>query len=356
MRNGDLLILSGREVLSLISGRELEVIEAVRAAYEAHAAGKSALPHSTFLRFPGHDRNRIIALPAYLGDGFEVAGLKWIASFPDNHEAGLDRASAVIIFNSMATGRPEAVLEGSIISAKRTAASAALAAGAIHVDAETTMAGMIGCGLINFELARFLSVVFPKLERLIVHDIDRSRALEFKEKCKTLPTAVEVEVAEDIETVLRSAKLISFATTAVKPYVADLSGCQPGSTILHVSLRDLLPEAILAADNVVDDVDHICRAETSVHLAQQVVGNTGFIRCTLADILSGRIEARAADRAVTVFSPFGLGVLDMAVGKLVYDLGVAAKEGTQVEAFFPGAWQENVLASKANGKSQRNSS
>lgn len=342
MRNGDLLILTGAEVLSLIGGRELEVIEAVRAAYEAHARGKSALPHSTFLRFPDHDRNRIIALPAYLGDAFDVAGIKWIASFPDNCQAGLDRASAVIIFNSTATGHPQAILEGSVISAKRTAASAALAASAIHGTASATTIGLIGCGLINFELARFLSVVFPGLERLVVQDIDRSRALEFKQRCATLPAKLEVEVADSIEQVLGSAKLVSFATTAVKPYVSDLSACQPGSTILHVSLRDLMPEAILAADNVVDDVDHICRAETSVHLAEQLVGNRGFIRCTLADILSGEAARRSPEKTITVFSPFGLGVLDMAVGKLVYDLAVAAKRGTRVETFLPGAWRENA--------------
>ena len=168
IRNSDLVILNGDETLSLIEGREPEIVEVVEKAYEAHARGESMLPHSTFLRFP-EERNRIIALPAYLGDSFALAGMKWISSFPGNLERGMERASAVVILNSTETGRPQAIIEGSIISAKRTAASAALAARCLH-DGPAACGGIIGCGLIAFEVARFILATLPSLESFLIFD------------------------------------------------------------------------------------------------------------------------------------------------------------------------------------------
>jgi 2,3-diaminopropionate biosynthesis protein SbnB len=340
MRDGDITILRGSEVREVLAGRELELIQAVRIAYETHGDGDSSLPHSTFLPFPGQPRNRIIALPAYLGGACRIAGVKWVSSFPDNLQLGADRASAMVILNSTQTGRPEAVLEGSVISAKRTAASAALAAQCLVSDSKIDHVGMIGCGLISFEIARFLLAVFPEVQTLTLFDKDEARAKQFANK--KIFDGVKVEIAKDVNAVLRSCPLISIATTALKPHITDIGECPRGSTILHISLRDLTPEVILSCDNVVDDIDHVCRAQTSVHLAEQLAGHRKFIRCTLADILKGRAPARNGSEAVSVFSPFGLGVLDLAVSKLVRDLALDQGLETVIDSFLPSSWAEEA--------------
>jgi N-[(2S)-2-amino-2-carboxyethyl]-L-glutamate dehydrogenase len=341
MDDGNIAILRGSEVQAVLAGRELELIQAVRMAYETHGDGDSSLPHSTFLRFPGQPQDRIIALPAYLGGECRIAGVKWVSSFPDNLHLGIDRASAVVILNSPQTGRPEAVLEGSVISAKRTAASAALAAQCLLSGSKVDRVGIIGCGLINFEIARFLLAVFPEAEDFVLFDKDEARAKQFENKCRRIFGDV-VEIAKDVNAVMSSSPLISIATTALTPYIGDLRECPRGSAILHISLRDLAPEVILSCENVVDDVDHVCRAQTSVHLAEQLVGNREFIRCTLADILRGRAPARNSSETVCVFSPFGLGILDLAVGRLVRDLALQQGLETVIGTFLPGPWAEEA--------------
>lgn len=340
MPNGNILILRGEEVHALLDGREQELLQTVETAYVAHSRGESSLPHSTFLNFPNEQRNRIIALPAYLGEEFGVAGLKWISSFPNNVTLGMDRASAVVILNSSQTGHPEAIIEGSVISAKRTAASAALAARHLAAPGRDTSVSLVGCGLINFEIARFIQAACPQVRGFRLFDIDRARAERFRESFEGSFAGVTAEVAATLEEALGSAPIVSLATTAVVPHVADLSACAPGSTILHISLRDLTPEVILQSDNVVDDLDHVCRAQTSIHLAEQLTGGRDFVRCTLADVLTGAAPARAGE-GLTVFSPFGLGVLDLAVSKLVRDLGVRQERGTVIESFLPKSWSAN---------------
>ena len=107
MHTSDILILRGDDVRRLLEGQEAAILAAVRRSYEIHGSGESFVPHSTFLSFPNGNSNRIIALPAYLGDEFETAGIKWISSFTGNLSLGLDRVSPAAILNSMSTGRPE---------------------------------------------------------------------------------------------------------------------------------------------------------------------------------------------------------------------------------------------------------
>ncbi len=342
MHDGDILILKGDEIFSALKNRESDLIAAVRQAYEIHADGNSSLPHSTFLRFPDDQANRIIALPGYIGNDLDIAGIKWISSFPGNLRSGKDRASAVIVLNSTETGRPTVILEGSIISAKRTAASAALAALTLQDGMRSKSLGIIGCGLINFETVRFLLATLKEIESILLFDKAPDQARMFQSKCRDLSDQIDVQVVKDVNSVIQHARLISFATTAIQPHIFDTSAFLPGSVILHLSLRDMSPEVILSSDNVIDDIDHICRAQTSIHLAEQLSGNRDFIRCTLAETLRGVAPAKSNARNVTIFSPFGLGILDLALSKFVVELALQRGDGTIVSSFLPGRWVDRA--------------
>jgi 2,3-diaminopropionate biosynthesis protein SbnB len=336
-----MLVIRHHEVHDILAKHEHEVLDSVRSAYLLHHGKRTALPYSTFLRLPpapgeAGTANRIIGLPAYLGGDEGAAGMKWIASFPGNLGRGLDRASAVMVLNSLENGRPEALIEASLISAARTAASAALAANVLMPAGSNRIQGigLFGCGLINMTVLRYVQVLHPSLSDVVLYDHAPDRMAAFARRCTQTAPGVNVTTASDPEEALYAQGLVSIATTASTPHLdLDLA---PDSTVLHISLRDLSPRVILANHNIVDDADHVCRERTSVHLAEQESGGRRFIDGPLAEVLlSGTSFERQLGKSA-IFSPFGLGVLDIAVAQLVLAESTRLGLGVRIDDFLPG--------------------
>src|SRR6266403_829246 len=272
----ELSIINGRTVFDIVRAHRSECIQIVREAYLAHADGRCVNPDSYFLRFPDKPDCRIIALPAYLGNGFDVAGLKWIASYPANIQRGFPRASAVLVLNSCDTGW--------------------------------------------------------MIEEVRLYDRSPLESEKFRNTACRLEQHRTVTVVPDVAQLVRACDLILFTTVASTPHIADATLFEHNPVVLHISLRDLAPEILLRSQNVVDDVDHVMKGNTSPHLAEQKTGNRSFVTGTLADIMTGR---RSVNRSrPIIFSPFGMGILDLAVGKWVYDQAVASGQELRLSDFF----------------------
>jgi ornithine cyclodeaminase len=122
------------------------------------------------------------------------------------------------------------------------------------------------------------------------------------------------------------------ATTAAGPHLQDPALFTTGQTILHLSLRDLGVSVILSGQNIVDDVEHCMKAQTSVHLAEQATGSRAFVAGTIGDTLTGRLRPDY-DR-IRIFSPFGLGVLDLNLARFVFEVAAANGQAIEIRNFF----------------------
>lgn len=326
-------VITGKTVAAVLAGQAAACVDAVRDAYFAHADGYSVNPSSVFLRFPDNPKARIIALPAYLGAPWAVSGIKWIASYPDNIHQGLPRASAVLILNDPDTGRPIACLESSIISAVRTAASAVLAAAALSARGRRARTlGIIGTGFIAGYVYRFLVETGWDIGDVRLFDLDTAQAGRFAAQIRDNGRHGSVGIADSAAAVIAAADLIVFTTVSAQPYIHDAAPFAHNPLVLHLSLRDLAPELMLGATNIVDDVAHVLTANTSLHLAEQQAGHRGFVTGTLSQVLRGECTL---DRArPVIFSPFGLGILDLAIGKVAYDRAVERGEHLPIADFF----------------------
>jgi 2,3-diaminopropionate biosynthesis protein SbnB len=325
----DFHLVPGPAVHEILRGHRADVIDLVRDAYLTHEAGDTVNPDSYFLRFPGKPDSRIIALPAFLGGPAQVAGIKWISSFPANTQEGMPRASAVLVLNDYRTGYPVACLEAATISSARTAASAALAATTLRPGGYAgTRIAVVGAGVIARNVVEYLDAAGCRPDSYLVHDLHEPSGAALVNHLRDElghRAGFTAELAEALD-----ADTVVFTTTVGRPYVT--TEFKPGQLVLNLSLRDLSPETILAAANIFDDVEHCMKADTSPHLAEQATGGREFVTGTLAGVLTGAVQV-PGDRPV-VFSPFGLGVLDLAVGHFVHERARAAGTAITVPDFF----------------------
>ncbi|MDG4830668.1 2,3-diaminopropionate biosynthesis protein SbnB [Solwaraspora sp. WMMD1047] len=323
-------LMGGAHIRAVVEESRPQIVDRVRETYLAHHRGETVNPNSYFLRFPEKPNARIIALPAFLRGEPGVAGIKWIASFPDNVARNVPRASAVLVLNDFATGYPFACLEAAQISAARTAASAALAAERIHGSRTAARVAVIGAGIIARNILEFLAALHWSIGHVVVHDTVAAYARRYADHAESL--GYPATVAEPLADAVTAADIVLLATTATEPYLLDAGLFGAGQTVLNISLRDLGPDVVAAAHNVVDDVDHCLTAGTSPHLAEQQLGHRDFIDATLAQLLLDEVTlGRDKPR---VFSPFGLGVLDLAVGLEIFTTGRDRGQVTAVPDFF----------------------
>ncbi|MFJ9082302.1 2,3-diaminopropionate biosynthesis protein SbnB [Streptomyces sp. NPDC102384] len=326
-------VISGEQVQQVLHGRESEIQELIEAVYGLHGQGGTMNPPSYFLRFPDRPSARIIALPASLGGPLRTDGIKWISSFPENTRSGLPRASAVLILNDPDTGYPYACLEGSLISATRTASSAALAADRLSRGrARPRRVGFVGTGLIARHIHTHLTATGWEFDETGVYDLSADSTDGFRGYLERSGTKGRITAHDSAEHLIRGSDLVVFATVAAKPHIHDVSWFEHHPLVLHVSLRDLAPEILLDSANYVDDIEHCLKADTSPHLAEQLTGGRDFIDGTLDDVSTGRVVV--PDDRTVVFSPFGLGVLDLAVGRYVHDELARRGDLHVVDGFF----------------------
>ncbi|WNV87073.1 2,3-diaminopropionate biosynthesis protein SbnB [Umezawaea sp. Da 62-37] len=318
-------VVPGKVVKDILDTSKLDVVDVVEDAYLRHEDGRTVNPDSYFLRFPEKPDARIIALPAFADlSSAPVAGIKWISSFPANTQQDVPRASAVLVLNDYETGYPRALLEAASISSARTAASAAVAARALarHVPGNGEVA-IIGAGVIARTIVRYLAAVGYRIDRLTVFDLHQPSAENLVALAKDELGVAAVRVATVDEAL--AAQTVVTATTAAAPHISQ--AVRPGQVVLNISLRDFAPSVVLGAQNYFDDVEHCMKANTSPHLAEQESGNRDFVTGTIADVVRGRALPDPS-RGVLV-SPFGLGVLDLAVGQHV--LLAAREQGLAIE-------------------------
>lgn len=181
----NLVYLRRRDVVALLPSPAKQV-ELVERALNAFGRGDVQMPPKPSIAPSPH--TFIHAMPAYVADGAEAAGIKWIGGSSRNREEGLPYLSGIIILNDPKSAAPVAILDAAEITATRTAAVSALCIQEF-VGPKPRSIAIIGCGVQGSYHARFLNAIFGEA-RIIVFDRHHERAAH-------IPGAVPAQSARD---------------------------------------------------------------------------------------------------------------------------------------------------------------
>ncbi len=289
-------------------------------------AGECVSPLKTYLRF-GDRANRIIAMPTYVGGATEIAGLKWIASFPANIRHGLPRAHNVIMLNDAATGKPMAMLQSGLLNGLRTASVSGIMLRAYMEARRTTelRLGIIGWGPIGRRHLEMCASLFGgKLKRVVLYDLQGIDPDSVPERLRAI-----TEIADDWRALYRRSNVIATCTAATERYIDEAPPV--GALLLNVSLRDYEPACVAKLEAVVvDDWQEVCRENTDIERLHQRYGLRETDVRTLADVVCrGGLAGYAADAPI-FFNPMGLGVFDIAIAAHYWRQAVEQGKGIEL--------------------------
>jgi N-[(2S)-2-amino-2-carboxyethyl]-L-glutamate dehydrogenase len=343
----EFVFLSQEDVVAAGGTDMAAMVDVIERAFRVKAAGEVRMPHKAMITWadePGTEERdgRIMAMPAYVGGEFDVAGLKWIPSVPDNPSRnGLPRANALVLLTSRETGLPLAVMDGTVVSAMRTGAVTGVAVRHL-ADPATRVACLLGAGVLAHTQLEALRVVLPELREVRVYDPATERCERFCERARTA-SGPDVRPAGTAEEAVRGAGVIVPATMAVEPSFSA-GWIDPGATVVLVSSLDGPLDLQAVTDVlVVDDWDH-----ESTHpgryaqrlVAAGLVPADGSQALELADIVTGRHPGRTGPAQRIVVTPVGLAMDDVAAAWHVLQGARGRGLGTRLRLRSgPPAWE-----------------
>lgn len=185
----------------------------------------------------GPDR-RFMAMPAYLGGRFHIAGQKFYGSNSHNTSKGLPRSILMVTLSDVETGEPKAIMSANLLSAMRTGAMPAMAAKYL-ARKDSKVLSLIGPGVINKCALMCYMEVLPNIEiiKLRGSSLNSKTALELKKYIEEkYPQVKEIILCDSLEEACKDADVVSEAMSVTKQDMEEfhLSWFKKGATVFSM--------------------------------------------------------------------------------------------------------------------------
>ena len=280
-------------------------VEALRAAFKGEVTAPQRFVAETVAQ------TTLLIMPAWTG---AFTGIKTVTVKGDNSALGLPTVQGSYLLIDNATGAPVAVMDGTELTRRRTAAASALAADYLaRKDASTLL--LVGAGALAPHFARAHAEVRP-IKRVLVFN-------RTPEKAVAIAGEIGGEAVTELAAAMAEADIITGITSATGPVIKG-QWVRPGTHIDLVGaykpeMRETDGAAIGMARVYVDTREGATHEAGDLLMAQQ----EGHFKWTdiqgdLFELTRGSMMGRKTDSEVTLFKSSGTALEDLAAAAMVY--------------------------------------
>ncbi|MHB8063606.1 MAG: tyramine oxidase subunit B, partial [Ruminiclostridium sp.] len=332
--------------------------------------GANANSHGVMMTFPesssfpnmptdGPDR-RFMAMPAYLGGKFDMAGMKWYGSNTENRKKSLPRSILMLTLNDKDTGAPLAYMSANVLSAFRTGAVPGV--GIRYFSREDSkVVGIIGPGVMSKTAFDAAVAVRAGIETVKIKGRSQKSVDGFIQYVKEkYPHIKDIQIVETEEAAVKDADIVSIATSSptgdpsLYPYINE-AWIKPGAVLCCPASARFDDDFILnRARNVADNIQLYEAWEEEMDFPAYNSIPIPAVHCMdliaegkmkkgqvddLGDVLVGKVPIHRKENEIVIYSVGGMPVEDVAWGTIVYRNALKRGIGTKLNL-----WKEPYLA------------
>lgn len=316
----------------------------------SHGCMVSFPAESPFPEMPkdGPDR-RFMAMPAYLGGKFDMAGVKWYGSNAENRRKNLPRSVLMLTLNDKDTGAPVAYMSANVLSAYRTGAIPGVGFRRFAPE-DSRVAAIIGPGVMSRTALVAMMSARPTIDTVKIKGRGKASLQKYIDFVHENYPQVRAQAVETIEEAVRGADIIYSATTsptgdlAEYPYISE-DWIRPGAMICTTAALRFDDDFVInRARTVTDNIllyeaweeEYAPKAYNTIPIpavhAEDLIAEGKMSRDQiddLGDVLMGKVPVHRKKDEIVIYSVGGMPVEDVAWGTIVYrralEMGIGQK-------------------------------